>query len=216
MTIDLLPDVLKPGIHCVRTHWIRGFMPFQLTWRTRTVRLMVPVCPESGYSEMCRAAAAHLWNLRAKAERAVPRPDGAVLDSLEDLTARTRAVARSLPEMGDVTGPGQGRVSFGWDYAAMLRILADLVRQLADRRSSLPRAALTAARDCQRHLERETAQLPDHSDARSAAQHLARLTSEIISEAAEHQAAPDDAAGHRDTCHHRGGGDDTAVRDLSG
>jgi hypothetical protein len=145
MTIHLLPDVLKPGIHCVRTHWIRGFMPFQLTWRTRTVRLMVPVCPESGYSEMCRAAAAHLWNLRAKAERAVPRPDGAVLDSLEDLTARTRAVARSLPEMGDVTGPGQGRVSFGRDYAAMLRILADLVRQLADRRSSLPRTAGTSS-----------------------------------------------------------------------
>ena len=69
------------------------------------------------------------WNLRAKAERAVPRPDGAVLDSLEDLTARTRAVARSP-------------------------------------------------------------HLPDHSDARSAAHHLARLTSEIISEVAEHQAAP--------------------------
>ena len=40
--------------------------------------------------------------------------------------------------------------------------------------------------------------------------------SEIISEVAEHQAADDDPAGHRDTCHHRGGGDDTAVRDLSG
>jgi uncharacterized membrane protein YccC len=51
-----------------------------------------------------------------------------------------------------------------------------------------------AARDCQSHLERETAQLPDYSDARSAAQHLARLTSEIISEAAEHQAAPGDPA----------------------
>ena len=81
------------------------------------------------------------------------------------------------------------RVSFGQDYAATLRILADLVRQLADLRSSLSRAALTAARDCQRQLERETAQLPDHSDTRSAAQHLARLTSEILSEVAEHQAA---------------------------
>ena len=90
-----------------------------------------------------------------------------------------------------------------WDrtmdlHAAMLRILADLVRQLADLRSSLPRGALTGARDCQRHLERETAQLPDHSDARSAARHLARLTSEIITEVAEHQAAPDDPADHRD------------------
>ena len=156
------------------------------------------------------------WNLRAKAERAVPRPDTAVLDSLEDLTARTRAVARSLPDIEAVTGPGQDRVSFGQDYAAMLRILAGLVRQLADLRSSLPRTALTAARDCQRQLERETAQLPDHSDARSAAQHLARLTGEIINEVAEHQAAGDDPAGHRGKCHHRGGGDDTAVRDLSG
>jgi hypothetical protein len=120
-----------------------------------------------------------------------------VLDSLEDLTARTRAVARSLPDIGTVTGAGQNRVSFGRDYAAMLRILADLVRQLAGLRSSLPRGALTAARDCQRHLERETAQLPDHSDTRSAARHLARLTSEIITEVAEHQAAPDDPAGHR-------------------
>ena len=23
-------DALKPGFHCVRTHWIRGFMAFQL------------------------------------------------------------------------------------------------------------------------------------------------------------------------------------------
>ena len=83
-------------------------------------------------------------------------------------------------------------------------------------RSSLPRVPLTAARDCQRQLELQTAQLPDHSDTLSAAQHLARLTSEIISEVAEHQAADDDPAGHRDKCHHRGGGDDTAVRDLSG
>ena len=156
------------------------------------------------------------WNLRPKPERAVPRPDTAVLDSLENLTARTRAAARSLPDIEAVTGPSQDRVSFGQDYAAMLRILAGLVRQLADLRSSLPRAALTAARDCQRQLERETAQLPDHSDARSAAQHLTRLTSEIISEVAEHQATGDDPAGHRDKCHHRGGGDDTAVRDLSG
>jgi hypothetical protein len=106
-------------------------------------------------------------------------------------------------------------VSFGRDFAAMLRILAGLVRQLADLRSSLPRAALATAR-LPRQLERETAQLPDYSDTRHAAQHLARLTSEIISEVAEHQAAPDDPAGNRDTCHHRGGGDDTAVRDLSG
>jgi hypothetical protein len=37
-----LPDALEPGIHCVRTHWIRGFMAFQLVRRTRTVLLTVP------------------------------------------------------------------------------------------------------------------------------------------------------------------------------
>jgi uncharacterized membrane protein YccC len=137
------------------------------------------------------------WNLRAKAERGVPRPDGAVLDSLEELTARTRAVARSLPGIGAAGGPGQDPASFGRDYAVILRNLADPVRQLANLRSSLPRTALTAASDCQHQLERDTAQLPGHSDAHSAAQHLARLTSDIISEVAEHQAACDDPAAHR-------------------
>jgi hypothetical protein len=37
-----LPDALKPGIHGVRTHWIRGFMAFQLARYTRTVLLTVP------------------------------------------------------------------------------------------------------------------------------------------------------------------------------
>ena len=56
------PDALKPGIHCARTHWIRGFMAFQLAQHARTVMLMVPVCPESGflsedrrYVRACRA-----------------------------------------------------------------------------------------------------------------------------------------------------------------
>jgi hypothetical protein len=38
-----LPDALKPGFHCVRTHWIRGFMAFELARRTWIVMLMVPV-----------------------------------------------------------------------------------------------------------------------------------------------------------------------------
>jgi hypothetical protein len=29
MTIDLLLDALELGFHCVRTHWIRGFMAFR-------------------------------------------------------------------------------------------------------------------------------------------------------------------------------------------
>jgi len=34
---------VEPGFHCVRTHWNREFMTFQLARRTRTVILMVPV-----------------------------------------------------------------------------------------------------------------------------------------------------------------------------
>ena len=43
---------MKPGIHCVRTHWIRGFMAFQLAERARAVMLMVPVCPECGFLDV--------------------------------------------------------------------------------------------------------------------------------------------------------------------
>jgi hypothetical protein len=34
MKIGPLPDALEPGFQCVRTHWIRGFMAFQLVRRT--------------------------------------------------------------------------------------------------------------------------------------------------------------------------------------
>jgi hypothetical protein len=40
---------MEPGIHCVRTHWIRGFMAFQLAPGRRIVRLMVLVGSESGF-----------------------------------------------------------------------------------------------------------------------------------------------------------------------
>jgi len=43
MTIGLLPDAMEPEIHCVRTHWIRGFIAFLLVRRICPVRLMVPV-----------------------------------------------------------------------------------------------------------------------------------------------------------------------------
>ena len=43
MTIGPPPDAMEPGIHGVRTHWIRGFMTFELARRIRTLRLMVPV-----------------------------------------------------------------------------------------------------------------------------------------------------------------------------
>jgi hypothetical protein len=34
---------MEPGFHCVRAHWIQGFMPFRLARRIRTVMLTVPV-----------------------------------------------------------------------------------------------------------------------------------------------------------------------------
>jgi hypothetical protein len=36
MKIGPRPDALKSDFQCVRTHWIRGFMAFQLARRTRT------------------------------------------------------------------------------------------------------------------------------------------------------------------------------------
>ena len=151
-----------------------------------------------------RAATRHAreslrWNPRARARRSVPRPDGAVLDSLEELAARTRAVARSLPDLAAADHPGeegadrtdQDQASFGENYAAMLRSLADPVRQLADLRTSRPRTILAAARDCQRQLERRAARRPDHSDAKSAARHLVRLSGDILGEIAEHHGTRD-------------------------
>jgi hypothetical protein len=73
----------------------------------------------------------------------------------------------------------------------MLRSLAGPVRELAGLRTSRPRAALSAARECQRQLERQATRLPAHSDARSAAQHLVRLTGGILGEIAEHHSARD-------------------------
>jgi hypothetical protein len=49
MTIGPLPDAMKPGFHCVRTPWVRGFIAFRLARRTRTALLMVPVRPESDF-----------------------------------------------------------------------------------------------------------------------------------------------------------------------
>ena len=43
---------LDPGFHGVRAHWIRGFMAFGRVRHTRTVMLMVPACPESGFSNV--------------------------------------------------------------------------------------------------------------------------------------------------------------------
>jgi hypothetical protein len=51
MKIGPLLDALEPGFHCVRAHWIRGFMAFQLARRTRGVMVMVRAWPESGFRD---------------------------------------------------------------------------------------------------------------------------------------------------------------------
>ena len=73
MTIGLLPDAMEPGIHCVRTHWIRGFMAFQLVPRMRTVMVMVPRCPESGFLGRTarRAVASLVINNRPRRQPAI-------------------------------------------------------------------------------------------------------------------------------------------------
>jgi hypothetical protein len=48
---DAVPGAMKPGIHCVRTPWIRGFMAFRRVRHVQIVMLMVPVGPESGFLE---------------------------------------------------------------------------------------------------------------------------------------------------------------------
>ena len=146
----------------------------------------------SGAAEQARAAARNAreslrWNPRARVERAVPRPDGVVLDSLEELTARTRAVARVLMDAaGDE--PLDLPASFGESYAAMLRTLTGPVRQLADLRSAPPdRDELAGASGCQDHLERQAAQLAGRQEG-NAARHLADLSRQLVSELARKSA----------------------------
>jgi hypothetical protein len=111
----------------------------------------------------------------------VPRPDGVILDSLEELTARTRAVARILMDASGDEPPGLP-ASFGGSYAAMLRTLTGPVRQLADLRSAPPdRDELAGASGCQHHLERQAAQFAGRQEG-NAARHLADLSGHLVSE----------------------------------
>ncbi len=130
------------------------------------------------------------WNPRAAVKQAVPRPDGEVLDSLDVLTARTRAIARSLLDSlaGDDADPIPP--SFGQDYAALLCTLGGPVRQLADLRSARPQGALTEARGCQEYLEHQARHAPGGSEQIRGALNLTRLTCEIIRELAGDQAEP--------------------------
>jgi uncharacterized membrane protein YccC len=141
----------------------------------------------SDAAEQARAAARNAreslrWNPRARVERAVPRPDGVVLDSLEELTARTRAIARVLLDAAAGDEQRGLPVSFGESYAALLRMLTGPVRQLADMRAAPPdRDELAAASGCQDHLERQAAQLTGRQEG-NAARHLADLSRQLVSE----------------------------------
>jgi hypothetical protein len=150
-------------------------------------------------AEQARAAARNAreslrWNPRARVERAVPRPDGVVLDSLEELTARTRAVARVLMDAaGDE--PLDLPASFGESYAAMLRTLTGPVRQLADLRSAPPdRDELAGASGCQDHLERQAGQIAGSTGTDNPARHLADLSRQLVSELARKSADRNRAA----------------------
>jgi uncharacterized membrane protein YccC len=138
-------------------------------------------------AEQARAAARNAreslrWNPRARVERAVPRPDGAVLDSLEELTARTRAIARVLLDAAAADEASSLPASFGESYAALLRTLNGPLHQLADMRSAPPdRDELADASSCQDNLECQAARLAGRQQ-RNTAQHLADLSRQLISE----------------------------------
>jgi uncharacterized membrane protein YccC len=139
-------------------------------------------------AEQARAAARHAreslrWNPRASVRQEVPRPDAAVLDALDELTTRTRAVARSLLDTGAKGTPSRIPASFGEEYGRLLRMIADAVRQLAGRRGhTLPGRELDALSDGQHHVEHQAACLADRGDGHDAAQRLSRLSAEMIRE----------------------------------
>lgn len=140
-------------------------------------------------AERARAAARQAreslrWNPRAAVPQSVPRPDGAVIDALDVLTARTRAAARSLLDGPERADPKPFPSSFGRQYAEVLRALADPVCQLADLRAPWPEHHLAGACGRQRQLECLVGQLPADNDRSVAVRHLVRLTGDMIQELA--------------------------------
>jgi len=58
-----LPDALKPDIQCVRTHWIRGFMAFQLLRRIRTgYEPPAPLAPGEHHLRHPYRPGHHVWS----------------------------------------------------------------------------------------------------------------------------------------------------------
>jgi len=139
-------------------------------------------------AEQTRAAVRHAreslrWNPRASVSRRVPRPDAAVLDALEELTTRTRAVARSLLDTTAADTPSRIPASFGEEYTRLLLMAADAVRQLADQRGHTPDGPeLTALSAAQHHVEHQAARLADSGTEDVAAQRLSRLSADMVRE----------------------------------
>jgi uncharacterized membrane protein YccC len=188
------PLQLRPAEHAVR-QWGNDIadaldvLADAVTAPGRTGRLW----PErdrqlSGSAEQARAAARHAreslrWNPRASVSQRVPRPDAEVLRALDELTARTRAVAASLLDAGLEDAPSRLPASFGREYACLLRLVGEAIRQLADQRGHVrSERELAAVSDRQHHLERQAACLTDRRDGRVAAQRLSRLSAEMIRE----------------------------------
>ncbi len=138
-------------------------------------------------AEQVRGAVRHAreslrWNPRASVSQKVPRPDSAVLDALEELTSRTRAVARSLLDTTEDTPP-RIPAPFGEDYTGLLRMVADAVRELADQRGHSPDGPeLAALSGAQHHVERQAACLDDGGSGQVTAQRLSRLSADMIRE----------------------------------
>jgi 4-amino-4-deoxy-L-arabinose transferase-like glycosyltransferase len=132
------------------------------------------------------------WNPRAAVPQSVPRPDGALAETLDVVTARTRAIARSLLYSPERVGPAPFPPSFGEDCAQVLRALADPVRELVDVRTARPQQDLTEARSHQRQLGARVEQLSADSDGSDAAPKLVRLTSDMIRELSGNSAASND------------------------
>ncbi len=135
-------------------------------------------------AEQARAAARNArdslrWNPRARLRPSVRPPDGAVVESLEALTARIRAVARSLLAPAN-TEPAQLPACFADLYSRFLRLVGAAVRQLADSRSDLPEPS--EAQSAAVGLDHAAAQVPADSPQRPTVRQLCVLAREMTRE----------------------------------
>lgn len=147
------------------------------------------------------------WNPRTRGHQSVPRPDSAVTGSLEKLTAQTRAIALSLLDVRQGQPPRIPR-PYGEAYTGMLRMIADIIRQLGDQRHPTPSGEdLGRASACQDHLEHEAAGLQGSRESRGTAQLLAHLAADMLRETSTKQLPA--RAPSRPAPHPQGGEDES-------